>query len=80
MTKRYQQLPPRFMLLLDSDGGYEFRDESPCAYKSRPVDAGGGRGALPPNKSPRLYIEVYYTAPFNHFSVEFYPILNQEAP
>ena len=79
MTKRYQQLPPRFMLLLDSDGGYEFTSESPCAYKSRPVDAGGQRG-IAPNNSPRLYIEVYYTALFNHVSVEFYPILNQEAP
>ena len=44
------------------------------------VDSGGGQGGIAPNNSPRLYIEVYYTVLFNHFSVQFYPILNLEAP
>ena len=63
-------LPPCFLSLFDSDDGYEFREESPRACKSRPVGTGGDGGALPPNISPRLYIEVYYTALFNH-SVNF---------
>ena len=33
-----------------------------------------GQGALPPNNSPRLYIEALYTVPFNHFSIDFYPV------
>ena len=42
-------VPQRFLSLFDSDGGYEFRNESACACHSRPIGTGvGGRGALPP--------------------------------
>ena len=40
----------------------------------------GGWGGIPPNNSPRLYIEVYYTVLFNHFSVQSHSVLNLEAP
>ena len=72
-------VPQRFLSLFDSDGGYEFRNESPCACHSRPIGTGVGAGDFAPSNSPRLYIEVYYTARFNHSSVEFYPALNLEA-